>query len=682
MSWRKSFFTVLAVCLLSADALAKVWLLPDYQQRQLFSGRVNASDAPNVRPSTYIDCHKYGLIFESEISHGMTCAYSNRILNTTCFGNCSCSPSYNKTVSSCRSEGKIPAGEACMDEFFTECICDTSLYPHTSSSCAHTLSGASCSDNYGEHFAECKNPCDGLADNSTDLGCQSYYKQCPSKCEVGKTCVPKDCSEYSLSSCPDNASCASCTPGCGTNNTKKYKVTSCQNNTFNINGSCKTFNGEIAFTVTTDAGGKITLGMTKNDYLIEWGNGEKKRWTEYYPGTGIGSISYTYPLAGDYEIKIVGNIKDFRVTDTQNLSLKQLKRLDLETITSYSSAFSNVCDNITGTIPDLPPYLEDASSMFEGCKNLTGKIPEFPDSLVKASSMFEDCNNLSGGIPKLPDNLANGYQMFYNCKNLTGQITNIPSSLQNGYGMFAVCGINSCTAGGLTGTIPPLPASLSNGGWMFFGNPNLSGSFPKLPEKLVNGEYMFDDCAGLTGNLPDLPSTLKTANDMFAGCTGVSGKLPKLPNSLKEARRMFMVCGGSQQCGILSGNIPPLPSSLEQGGAMFAGNTNLTGPVPELPSGLVNGNTMFSHCESLSGNIPELPETITDGIGMFQECKGLTGNIPQLPPNMTKARDMFKGCAGLTGQTPIRPEKLTSYADMFTGTQVILTSDWSADAKK
>ena len=158
----------------------------------------------------------------------MSCSSQTKIMNTTCYGDCVCAPAYNKTESSCRLEGKIPGGSACMGEYYTECLCDTSLYPYTSSSCVYNLSGASCSDNNGKHYAECVNPCEGLVDNTTDLGCEKYYAECPSMCEVGKTCVPNDCSAYTLTSCPANASCESCAPGCG-DDTPRYKYAQCNN---------------------------------------------------------------------------------------------------------------------------------------------------------------------------------------------------------------------------------------------------------------------------------------------------------------------------------------------------------------------------------------------------------------------------------------------------------------------
>lgn len=210
---------IFSVILTASAASAKVWLLPDYQNKPMFSQRVN-NDRQGVLDkdtSTKIKCSNYqNLYAASDIPTGMTCGKSTRIGGVECFGDCACSPSYQYSSSTCRSAGKIPTGTACEGKY-RECICDTSIYPHTSSSCAYTLSGSPCSDKFGTHYPQCINPCDGLIDNETDLGCDKYYDQCPTLCELGKTCVSNDCSEYDLTACPANAICTSCAIGCGDN---------------------------------------------------------------------------------------------------------------------------------------------------------------------------------------------------------------------------------------------------------------------------------------------------------------------------------------------------------------------------------------------------------------------------------------------------------------------------------
>ena len=269
-------------CLLASVVRAKVWLLPDYQSSQFYSRRVNGG---NSHKSDNPVCSDYGMYTASQITTGMSCASSTMIKNLKCFGDCSCSSAYQYTSSSCRSAGKIPSGSSCMGKY-RECICDTSTYPHTSSSCAYTLSGASCSDKYGYHYNSCVNPCAAYAsytnvsscsygcedvvstctskcrscyadncrnraDNETKLGCEKYWSDCPDKCQTGKTeaecdsgfhqsadklsCVANACEGFTLSSCPSHASCSTCKTGTAT----KYKLDQC-NSGYEISGSsCK-----------------------------------------------------------------------------------------------------------------------------------------------------------------------------------------------------------------------------------------------------------------------------------------------------------------------------------------------------------------------------------------------------------------------------------------------------------
>ena len=281
-------------CLLASVVRAKVWLLPDYQSSQFYSRRVNGG---NNHKSDNPVCSDYGMYTASQITTGMSCASSAMIKNLKCYGDCSCSSVYQYTSSSCRSAGKIPSGAACMGKY-RECICDTSTYPHTSSSCAYTLSGASCYDKYGYHYNSCVNPCAAYAsytnvsscsygcedvvstctskcrkcyadncrnreDNETKLGCEKYWSDCPSKCQTGKTeaecdsgfhqsadklsCVANACEGFTLSSCPTGAvSCETCKSG----TTTKYKVSSCKDGYTQAGDTCTTADCE-GFTLSS-----------------------------------------------------------------------------------------------------------------------------------------------------------------------------------------------------------------------------------------------------------------------------------------------------------------------------------------------------------------------------------------------------------------------------------------------
>ena len=541
---RKNLWQILALCcgisFWASVAFAKVWLLPDYQARQLYSHRVNKEDSskPSERPQG-VSCHTYGLISASEIGEGMSCSSQTRIMNVTCYGDCACASAYNKTEASCRLEGKIPGGSACMGEYYTECLCDTSLYPHTSSSCAYTLSGASCSDNNGKHYAECVNPCAGLVDNTTEWGCESYYSQCPSmcevgkldpcegladnetelgcdkyydecptKCELGKTCTPNDCTGYTLTSCPSGAICESCTVGCG-DDTSKYKEIGCAEDAFIVNGKCKLFTGAISLTFDVRSSGKISLNMKKNVYRIDWGDESVTEETTSSKGTLTSNISHTYSKSGSYTIKITGNVEEFRIGSVSDASLTNINQLDLETVTSYSNAFSSNCSQVTGSIPALPMGLIDGSNMFSGCKQLTGSIPTLPESLEKGSYMFYDCYNLTGYIPELPRKLTIANHMFHGCSDLTGNISQLPNNLEEASYMFY-----SCTK--LTGTVPQLPKNLRNADYMF-GHVKFTGNIPELPSSLSYAAGMFYNCRYLSGDAPTKPAELNVYSGIFEG---------------------------------------------------------------------------------------------------------------------------------------------------------------------
>ena len=454
---RKNLWQILALCLgisfLASVAFAKVWLLPDYQARQLYSHRVNSPDSStSSKDPQGVNCHTYGLIPASEIGEGVSCSTQTKIMNVTCYGNCTCAPAYNKTESSCRLEGKIPGGSACMGEYYTECLCDTGLYPYTSSSCVHNLSGASCSDNNGKHYSKCVNPCEGLVDNTTDLGCESYYSQCPSMCEVGKldpcegladnetelgcekyyaecpsmcevgkTCAPNDCTEYTLSSCPSGYACESCTPGCG-NNTQKYKKTcayaNCSGYTLTscpAGEECKSCTrgcGDnavlyrtkgLAFQVDSPANGKISFSISGSDYQIDWGD-----------GTIDTKKTHTYTTAGKYDVDIFGGVTSFSVSSGP--TAKPIKLYSLNLPKAKRIYLRDACPTLTGTIPELPDSLTDGSYMFSGCSGLSGIIPALPDSLTNGSYMFSSCSGLTGQTPVKPSGLTSYTNILYGTK--------------------------------------------------------------------------------------------------------------------------------------------------------------------------------------------------------------------------------------------------------------------------
>ncbi|MBQ9732460.1 MAG: leucine-rich repeat protein, partial [Alphaproteobacteria bacterium] len=451
------------------------------------------------------------------------------------------------------------------------------------------------------------------------LGCDSYWQDCASKCEVGKTCVPTDCSAYTLTSCPANATCTNCTVGCG-DSTVKYKVTKCSLDYYLQNGVCTKIDGVIGLRYNvTAANGVVNLttgksGYASGNFTVDWGDGT----VESYNGNT--SVSHTYSGTGDFDVVLSGTIKHFATSTSTNANITHLLSLNLPSVLSYNSAFSSKT-TIVSTIPALPTNLKDATLMFYGCSGLTGSIPKLPSTITDAMRMFDSCNHLTGTIPTLPSSLVDATEMFESCVSLSGTLNNT----------------------------------------------NLANT------KIKYADSMFRHCRNLKGSIPALPQTLIEADRMFYNCNSLTGSIPALPTSIKTAGFMFYYCYS------LTGNIPTLPPQLSTGSSMFENCTGLTGSIPSLPSTLKYGDWMFLGCTGLTGNIPTLPSVLYDARQMFSDCTGLTGNVPTLPKSLGKAENMFRDC-NLSGTAPAKPSNLNSYTAMFRGTTVTNDGSWPDSA--
>lgn len=217
---------------------AKVWLLPDYQRKQIYSNRVNEEITPSVDvEGEEFSCSDYeGMVPLSEIGGDMECTEYYYGIETCC-SDWACKASvYSYTQANCVSAGKLPdTSQSCTNKdgtvVYKRCKCDTSKYPYTSSNCSYFLSGSTCKDAYGTHYAECINYCEkakreGVCISSCEWGCAKSYTNCSTCCIECKTCTKKDCLSLGYeTSCPEYMKCEdTCTPGCG-DNTTYYKVT-------------------------------------------------------------------------------------------------------------------------------------------------------------------------------------------------------------------------------------------------------------------------------------------------------------------------------------------------------------------------------------------------------------------------------------------------------------------------
>ena len=227
---------VVILCTGSADA--RMYFLPDYQNGAYLK-RVNDnsnSDDPVSTPDLR-SCAVYSGFLSAEQKGNMEC---NIVKTFPDIGTC-----------------------------YSECECNPEVYPFNSSNCSYNLEGDTCIDTLEvEYYSNCHNPCDDFVDNNCgsyrckvtyasdgcstkcktcysntcdypensgyplkadcQYGCdaQGVLSGCATKCYACQTCAPNDCSGYSLSSCPANGVCESCSVGCG-DSTVKYRFAQC-----------------------------------------------------------------------------------------------------------------------------------------------------------------------------------------------------------------------------------------------------------------------------------------------------------------------------------------------------------------------------------------------------------------------------------------------------------------------
>ena len=460
---KKLLLAVAAYFYFVLAAQARVYYLPDYQMS--FGNRSSQSDT-NTSTSTHKPtCSAYGYYTANSRPSNAECSKVS-IPGLTCYSCTVCASSFSYNSSNCSGE-YVLSGNSCGGNY-NKCICDPTKYittedgggckegetADTSKSCINKTDGKT--------LYQCvKDPCYGLADNETELGCDKYYDQCPSKCELGSTCKPTDCSAYTLTSCPSGSTCESCTPGCG-DNAPRYKA--------------KEYKG-LAFQVDSPTNGKITFTITGSNYQIDWGD-----------GTIDTNNTHTYATAGLYDIEIFGDVTTFLINSSPSAEPKRLYSLNLPKAKKMD--FSAAClsigimnfKSLVGTIPPLPDSLTDGSGMFAGCWELSGSIPKLPSGLTNGVGMFSHCKGLTGNIPELPSSLIDGSSMFWNCENLTGNVPSLPDSLTVGSHMFSDCSK-------LTGNIPPLPKGLTEGYSMFGACGGLSGKAPAKPSNLNLNYY-------------------------------------------------------------------------------------------------------------------------------------------------------------------------------------------------
>lgn len=221
---------------------------------------------------------------------------------------------------------------------------------------------------------------------------------------------------------------------------------------------------------------------------IDWGDGV----------TTTGTNTHTYPSIGVYDVKVYGEMRDFRYNNT-NQPQKLMRIINWgEFVISQNSVFYGCSNLVIDDLTNIPLVTTtNMYSMFFGCANLTA-IPKFDTSNVTSMIYaFNVCSSLTT-IPLLDTSkVINMNSMFYNCTNLT--------------------------------TIPLLDTSnVTNMDYMFRGCAKLT-SIPSLNTSNVTAmQYMFQNCSNLT-TIP-LLDTSKVTNmgAMFQNCTILNVDLSEL----------------------------------------------------------------------------------------------------------------------------------------------------------
>ena len=166
-------------------------------------------------------------------------------------------------------------------------------------------------------------------------------------------------------------------------------------------------------------------------------------------------------------------------------------------VTNFSRAFFNMsyCRDTIGSIMNRFDWnsCTDMSDAFRCCNNLTGSIPNIPNSVINMYDVFSFCYNLTGSIPNIPNSVTNMSYAFESCYRLTGSIPNIPNSVTNINGAFFCCY-------NLTGSIPNIPNSVINVSYAFYRCYNLTGSIPSIPNSVTNVSYAFFNCSNLSSS--------------------------------------------------------------------------------------------------------------------------------------------------------------------------------------
>ena len=359
------------------------------------------------------------------------------------------------------------------------------------------------------------------------------------------------------------------------------------------------FNALITKWKVTASDKSITLpipGYATNDYLISWGDGK------YDQITQAGFPSHTYALAGEYLVRVTGNINTFGYVG------------DIKPTTSniYSSYVSSN-EKIIGLLAFGDIKAQRIG--FSYCTNLAGTIPASSgfSALTSFENMFNECVNLVGPIPanffKNVTTSDSARKTFNNCKKLTGSLSATTFEGCSGIKSFEET-YNGCIA--MTGSIPENMFVSNINADTFAGVfANMTGISGAVPEKLfeTNTKVLsFSEAFSSDRGLTSIPEKLFDTNTIatnyyhtFYACTGLTSVPTKLfknnivntisnePDCFKDYRGTFENCTGLTTLDL---------DCLVIGKEMFKGCTSINKIV--LPSVSELGDEAFYRCTALT----------------------------------------------------------------------------------
>lgn len=197
---------------------------------------------------------------------------------------------------------------------------------------------------------------------------------------------------------------------------------------------------------------------------IDWGDGSTQAAT-----TSGTALTHTYASAGDYRIRVRGDMYRFRVGSTNPgaVTFCNGNWSALGNITDGGSMFLN-CANMDISVDHLPAGLTAAASMFNGCTAATLPLASLPIGLTNCSNMFQQCEGATMNIPALPSGITNAIYMFYRCRKMTADLDTWCANNPGGWSSltsvsnFARIAGNLNTPGSFTGSVSAFEALCPN----------------------------------------------------------------------------------------------------------------------------------------------------------------------------------------------------------------------------